>query len=83
MDPKTDFSYSLDANLHEALAKPGGIEKEVEKTLLAVAPVEELATENARIGGEVAKVTPESPWYLVILIVALMGVLVDFLFLFR
>ena len=83
MDPKPDPGYSLNFDLPEVLADAGGSEDEAEPTLLDAPAVEKLSTENARLESDAAKALPESPWYLAILIVALIGALVGFLFLIR
>ena len=84
MEPKPNLSYSLDADLFKILADAaGGAVEEAETPPLDARVMERFTTENARLEKDAVGVFPESPWYLVILIVALMGVLVNFLFLIR
>jgi hypothetical protein len=84
MNPKPDDSYHLpEGDLSKPPGDAGGSAVEAEQTFLDVPAVEKLSTENARLEGNAAKALPENPWYLSILIVALVGVLAGFLFLIR
>jgi hypothetical protein len=77
--------YSVDADLSKILEEAGGIgpEETAKETSVDELALEKLTTQNAQLADTAAKVLPESPWYLAILMVALIGVLVGSLILLR
>lgn len=81
MHSKPDAEYHLDTDLSRLLADAANAEDEFGPPLLKPLTVEELSTENSRLGNDTAKVFPESPWYRVIVTVVCAGILVGALIL--
>lgn len=79
MDLKDDPGYSLDASFLTALADAARTMDKSEATFVDARLAEQFSTANTQPEGDASGVFPESPWHLVVLIVALLGVLVDFL----
>jgi hypothetical protein len=83
------FSHQADAYLSVLAREAGKFEAEAETEPKPVEPfldehtLEHFTTRNAQLVSDTAGNFPESPLYPAILVVALIGALIDFLFLIR
>ncbi|MGJ7582640.1 hypothetical protein ACSFA3_20895 [Variovorax sp. RHLX14] len=81
MHSTLDAEYHLDDDLLKLLADASKAEDEFGPPLSNLSTVDKLLTENSRLDDDTTKVFPESPWYLVIVTVVVVGSLVGTLIL--
>lgn len=77
MRQKFEEHYNLSDDLPTIIASAD----RSEKPLLSTSKVDELSTETSRLEVDTPTVLPESPWYLVTVMVVFVGVLAGVLFL--